>query len=158
MTSARRILLAVLASCAATAALQAQVPVRGGYAPAAPTADPIPELEGVDIVDRLDSQVPLDAAFRDEKGNMGADLQSLNQWAGVSCLQMNNAEHIDFIFQELALAHSARDAIEHQHIALWVVVSRLLLLIEPAPPNAQDEFVGHELAAINLSVHRATVC
>jgi protein SCO1 len=69
MTTARRI-LAALAACAATASLQAQVPVRGGYVPSAPTSDAIPELEGVDIVDRLDSQVPLDATFRDEHGKV----------------------------------------------------------------------------------------
>ena len=63
-----RSILASLAASAATATLCAQVSVGGGYVPSAPTADAIPELEGVTIIDKLDSQLPLTAAFRDEHG------------------------------------------------------------------------------------------
>ena len=63
-----RAILASLAALAITATLSAQVKVGGGYEPAAPTADADPALEGVTIVDKLDSQVPLDATFRDERG------------------------------------------------------------------------------------------
>ena len=63
-----RSILASLAASAATATLCAQVSVGGGYVPSAPTADAIPELEGVTILDKLDSQLPLTAAFRDEHG------------------------------------------------------------------------------------------
>ena len=63
-----RPILASLAALAFTASLSAQVKVGGGYEPAAPTADADPALEGVTIIDRLDSQVPLDATFRDERG------------------------------------------------------------------------------------------
>ena len=42
--------------------------VGGGYVPSAPTADAIPELEGVTIIDKLDSQLPLSATFRDDHG------------------------------------------------------------------------------------------
>ena len=63
-----RPILASLAALAFTASLSAQVKVGGGYEPAAPTADADPALEGVTIIDKLDSQVPLDAAFRDESG------------------------------------------------------------------------------------------
>jgi protein SCO1/2 len=68
MRIARKI-LASLAASAATATLCAQVSVGGGYVPSAPTADAIPELEGVTIIDKLDSQVPLSATFRDDHGN-----------------------------------------------------------------------------------------
>jgi len=64
-----RTILASLAASAATATLCAQVSVGGGYVPSAPTADAIPELEGVTIIDKLDSQVPLSATFRDDHGN-----------------------------------------------------------------------------------------
>jgi protein SCO1/2 len=67
MTSARPILASLAALVAASSAL-AQATFGGGYQPSAPTADAVPELEGVTIVDKLDSQVPLDAAFRDESG------------------------------------------------------------------------------------------
>ena len=67
MTSARSILASLAALVAASSAL-AQATFGGGYQPSAPTADAVPELEGVTIVDKLDSQVPLDAAFRDESG------------------------------------------------------------------------------------------
>lgn len=61
--------LAALAAAALLAqAAPAQVSVGGRYEPSAPTADALPELEGVTILDRLDAQVPLDAAFRDERG------------------------------------------------------------------------------------------
>ena len=63
-----RPILASLAALACTASLSAQVKVGGGYEPAAPTADADPALEGVTIIDKLDSQVPLDATFRDERG------------------------------------------------------------------------------------------
>jgi protein SCO1/2 len=64
-----RTILASLAASAATATLCAQVSVGGGYVPSAPTADAIPELEGVTIIDKLDSQLPLSATFRDDHGN-----------------------------------------------------------------------------------------
>ena len=64
-----RTILASLAASAATATLCAQVSVGGGYVPSAPTADAIPELEGVTIIDKLDSQLPLAATFRDDHGN-----------------------------------------------------------------------------------------
>jgi protein SCO1/2 len=64
-----RSILASLAASAATATLCAQVSVGGGYVPSAPTADAIPELEGVTIIDKLDSQLPLSATFRDDHGN-----------------------------------------------------------------------------------------
>ncbi len=64
-----RNILASLAASAATATLCAQVSVGGGYVPSAPTADAIPELEGVTIIDKLDSQLPLSATFRDDHGN-----------------------------------------------------------------------------------------
>lgn len=64
-----RSILASLAASVATATLCAQVSVGGGYVPSAPTADAIPELEGVTIIDKLDSQLPLSATFRDEHGN-----------------------------------------------------------------------------------------
>jgi len=64
-----RSILALLAASAATATLCAQVSVGGGYVPSAPTADAIPELEGVTIIDKLDSQLPLSATFRDDHGN-----------------------------------------------------------------------------------------
>jgi len=64
-----RTILASLAASAATATLCAQVSVGGGYVPSAPTADAIPELEGVTIIDKLDSQLPLSATFRDDRGN-----------------------------------------------------------------------------------------
>jgi hypothetical protein len=67
MASARPI-LASLAALAVASAAAAQSTFGGGYQPSAPTADAVPELEGVTIVDKLDSQVPLDAAFRDEAG------------------------------------------------------------------------------------------
>ena len=63
-----RTILASLAASAATATLCAQVSVGGGYVPSAPTADAIPELEGVTIIDKLDSQLPLSATFRDDHG------------------------------------------------------------------------------------------
>ena len=63
-----RSILASLAASAATATLCAQVSVGGGYVPSAPSTDAIPELEGVTIIDRLDSPLPLTAAFRDEHG------------------------------------------------------------------------------------------
>jgi len=63
-----RSILASLAASAATATLCAQVSVGGGYVPSAPTADAIPELEGVTIIDKLDSQLPLSATFRDDHG------------------------------------------------------------------------------------------
>ena len=59
---------ALIAALACAASTSAQVRGGGSYEPAAPTADAVPELEGVTIVDKLDSQVPLDAAFRDERG------------------------------------------------------------------------------------------
>lgn len=65
---AARSILASLAASAVTATLCAQVSVGGGYVPSAPTADAIPELEGVTIIDKLDSQLPLNATFRDEHG------------------------------------------------------------------------------------------
>ena len=64
-----RTILASLAASAATATLCAQVSVGGGYVPSPPTADAIPELEGVTIIDKLDSQLPLSATFRDDHGN-----------------------------------------------------------------------------------------
>jgi protein SCO1/2 len=64
-----RSILASLAASVATATLCAQVSVGGGYVPSAPTADAIPELEGVTIIDKLDSQLPLSATFRDDHGN-----------------------------------------------------------------------------------------
>jgi len=67
MTSARPILASLAALVAASSAL-AQATFGGGYQPSAPTADAVPELEGVTIIDRLDAQLPLDAAFRDESG------------------------------------------------------------------------------------------
>lgn len=63
-----RSILASLAASAVTATLCAQVSVGGGYEPAAPSTDAIPELEGVTIIDKLDSQLPLTATFRDEHG------------------------------------------------------------------------------------------
>ena len=63
-----RSILASLAASAVTATLCAQVSVGGGYVPAAPSTDAIPELEGVTIIDKLDSQLPLTATFRDEHG------------------------------------------------------------------------------------------
>ncbi len=61
-------MLASLAALVAASSALAQATFGGGYQPSAPTADAVPELEGVTIVDKLDSQVPLDAAFRDESG------------------------------------------------------------------------------------------
>ena len=63
-----RPILAALAAALLAGASSAQVSVGGRYEPSAPTADALPELEGVTILDRLDAQVPLDAAFRDESG------------------------------------------------------------------------------------------
>jgi len=63
-----RSILASLAASAATATLCAQVSVGGGYVPSAPSTDAIPELEGVTIIDKLDSQLPLTATFRDDHG------------------------------------------------------------------------------------------
>jgi len=65
------IILTAFLACAAllpAPSAGAQVSVGGGYAPSAPTSDAAPELEGVDIIDRLDAQLPLDATFRDEQG------------------------------------------------------------------------------------------
>jgi len=59
---------AIAAALVAADASWSQVAVGPG-ALSAPTTDPAQELEGVDIIDRLDAQVPLDAAFRDERGN-----------------------------------------------------------------------------------------
>ncbi|MFM8640828.1 MAG: SCO family protein [Planctomycetota bacterium] len=64
----RRAILALTAALACAASSQAQVRLGGTYEEPAPTADALPELEGVTIVDKLDSQVPLDATFRDERG------------------------------------------------------------------------------------------
>jgi len=64
----RRAILALTAALACAASSQAQVRLGGTYEEPAPTADALPELEGVNIVDKLDSQVPLDATFRDERG------------------------------------------------------------------------------------------
>jgi protein SCO1/2 len=63
-----RSILASLAASAATATLCAQVSVGGAYVPSAPSTDAIPELEGVTIIDKLDSQLPLTATFRDDHG------------------------------------------------------------------------------------------
>jgi len=63
-----RAILALTAALSCAAASQAQVRLGGTYEEPAPTADALPELEGVTIVDKLDSQVPLDATFRDERG------------------------------------------------------------------------------------------
>ena len=59
---------ALAAALLAAGASWSQVSVGPGSL-SAPTTDPAHELEGVDIIDRLDAQVPLDAAFRDERGN-----------------------------------------------------------------------------------------
>jgi len=69
MGPARTILAALAAALGLSAAAPAQVKVGGGYEAPAPTVDAAPELEGVDIIDRLDAQLPLDATFRDERGN-----------------------------------------------------------------------------------------
>lgn len=63
-----RAILALTAALSCAASSQAQVRLGGTYEEPAPTADALPELEGVTIVDKLDSQVPLDATFRDESG------------------------------------------------------------------------------------------
>lgn len=63
----RRAIPSLIAALACAVAASAQVR-GGGYEPSAPTADAVPELEGVTIIDKLDSQVPLDATFRDERG------------------------------------------------------------------------------------------
>ena len=63
-----RAIPALIAALACALSASAQVRHGGAYEPAAPTADAVPELEGVTIVDKLDSQVPLDAVFRDEAG------------------------------------------------------------------------------------------
>ncbi len=62
--------LAALAIAFAPAASQAhaQSPFGGGYQAPAPTTDAAPELEGVTILDKLDSQLPLDATFVDDNG------------------------------------------------------------------------------------------
>jgi protein SCO1/2 len=59
---------ALAAALVAADAAWSQVTVGPGSL-SAPTTEPAQELEGVDIIDRLDAQVPLDAAFRDERGN-----------------------------------------------------------------------------------------
>ena len=61
-------ILALAAALSGAAAARAQVSVGPG-GPSAPTTDPAHELVGVDIIDRLDAQLPLDARFRDERGN-----------------------------------------------------------------------------------------
>jgi protein SCO1/2 len=61
-------ILALAAALSGAAAARAQVSVGPG-GPSAPTTDPAHELGGVDIIDRLDAQLPLDARFRDERGN-----------------------------------------------------------------------------------------
>jgi len=65
-----RFILATLSALAATASIAAQVSVGGDYQEPAPTVDAIPELAGVTIIDKLDSQLPLDATFRDDRGNL----------------------------------------------------------------------------------------
>jgi protein SCO1/2 len=61
-------ILALAAALSGATAARAQVSVGPG-GPSAPTTDPAHELVGVDIIDRLDAQLPLDARFRDERGN-----------------------------------------------------------------------------------------
>ena len=65
-----RTILAALTALAVTASVAAQVSVGGAYQEPAPTVDAIPELAGVTIIDKLDSQLPLDATFRDDHGKL----------------------------------------------------------------------------------------
>ena len=65
-----RFIFATLAALVVNSSTFAQVSVGGSYEEPAPTVDAIPELAGVTIIDKLDSQLPLDASFRDDRGNM----------------------------------------------------------------------------------------
>lgn len=62
------------ALCAVVAAAVACVPAEGqggyggAYRPPAPTADPLPELEGVTILEKPNAQLPLDTVLVDDHG------------------------------------------------------------------------------------------
>jgi protein SCO1/2 len=59
---------AALAAVAACGMAMAQGGYGGAYRPPAPTTDPLPELEGVTIVEKLSAQVPLDTVLVDDRG------------------------------------------------------------------------------------------